>query len=97
MYKKQCEYIEMYIYMGHQYIWWYSIQGKNKWATSLIRIKKIPPVQLSQSLMLEEFCLWGEQGKRYLIEGAIMGLSRNLPLGKFPWIHKNDPNKESKQ
>ena len=26
-----------------------------------------------------------------LIEGAIMGLARNLALGKFPGIHKDDP------
>ena len=27
-----------------------------------------------------------------LIEGAIMGLARNLALEKFPGIHKNDPS-----
>lgn len=27
------------------------------------------------------------------IEGAIMGLVRNLTLGKFPGIDKDDPNK----
>ena len=27
-----------------------------------------------------------------LIEGAIMGLERNLVLGKFPGNHKNDPS-----
>ena len=26
-----------------------------------------------------------------LVEGAIMGLERNLVLGKFPGIHKDDP------
>ena len=26
-----------------------------------------------------------------LIEGAIMGLARNLELEKFPEIHKDDP------
>ncbi len=26
-----------------------------------------------------------------LIEGAIMGLARNLRLEKFPGIHKDDP------
>ena len=28
-----------------------------------------------------------------MIEGAIMGLARNLALEKFPGIHKNDPVK----
>lgn len=32
-----------------------------------------------------------------LIEGTIMGLTRSLSLGKFPGIHKDDPNEESKQ
>ena len=32
-----------------------------------------------------------------LIEGAIKGLSRNIALGKFPGIHKNDPSQDSKQ
>lgn len=27
-----------------------------------------------------------------LIEGAIMGLGRNLALGKLQGIHKNDPS-----
>ena len=27
-----------------------------------------------------------------LIEGAIMGLARNLALEKFPEIHKDDPS-----
>ena len=27
-----------------------------------------------------------------LIEGAIMGLARNLALEKFPGIHKDDPS-----
>ena len=27
-----------------------------------------------------------------LIEGAIVGLARNLALGKFPGAHKDDPN-----
>ena len=27
-----------------------------------------------------------------LIEGAIMGLGRNLTLEKFPGIHKDDPS-----
>ena len=27
-----------------------------------------------------------------LVEGAIKGLLRNIALGKFPGIHKNDPS-----
>ena len=27
-----------------------------------------------------------------LIEGAIKGLARNMALGKFPGIHKDDPS-----
>ena len=35
----------------------------------------------------------GESNERdILIEGAILRLERNLVLGKFPEIHKNDPN-----
>ena len=30
--------------------------------------------------------------KDILIEGAIKGLSRNIALGKFPGILKDDPN-----
>ena len=26
------------------------------------------------------------------IEGAIMGLAKNIALGKFPGIHKDDPS-----
>ena len=34
-----------------------------------------------------------ESKERYiLIEGAIMGLVRNLALEKFPGIHKDDPS-----
>ena len=29
-----------------------------------------------------------------LIEGAIMELGKNLVLGKFPGIHKDDPSKD---
>lgn len=32
-----------------------------------------------------------------LTEGTIMELTRNLALGKFPRIHKDDPNEKSKQ
>ena len=32
-----------------------------------------------------------------LIEGAIMGLERNLKLGKFPEIHKYDHSYDYKQ
>ena len=32
-----------------------------------------------------------------LIEGAIMGLTRNLTLEKFQGIHKDDPSEEPKQ
>lgn len=34
----------------------------------------------------------GEQGKRFLTEGAIMGITSNLALDKFPGIYKNDPS-----
>lgn len=34
----------------------------------------------------------GEQGKSYLLEGAIMALGRNLVLGKFAGICKDDPS-----
>ena len=30
--------------------------------------------------------------RNILIEGAIMGLTRNLALEKFPGIHKDDPS-----
>ena len=30
--------------------------------------------------------------RNMLIEGAIMGLVRNLVLKKFPGIHKNEPS-----
>lgn len=34
--------------------------------------------------------------ERYIFaEGAIMGLGRNVVLGKFPGFHKGDPNQNS--
>ena len=30
--------------------------------------------------------------REILIEGTIMGLETNLVVGKFPGIHKDDPN-----
>lgn len=34
----------------------------------------------------------GVEEKSYLDRGAIMGSERNLALGKFPEIHKDDPS-----
>ena len=34
----------------------------------------------------------GEQKNDTIIEGAIIGLKRNLALGKCPEIHKDEPN-----
>ena len=34
----------------------------------------------------------GDNERDNLIEGAIMGLGRNLVLGEFPGIHKDDPS-----
>ena len=34
---------------------------------------------------------WRKNRDDILIEGAIMGLARNLALEKFPGIHKDDP------
>ena len=37
---------------------------------------------------------WSERTmKDILIEGAIIGLGRNIVLGKFLGIHKDDPSK----
>ena len=33
---------------------------------------------------------WERNEKDLLVEGLIMGLGRNLVLGKFPGIHKDD-------
>ena len=33
-----------------------------------------------------------EQWRDILVKGVTMGLGRNLGLGKFPRIHKDDPS-----
>ena len=35
---------------------------------------------------------WESNESDILIEGAIIGLGRNLVLGKFPGNHKDDPS-----
>ena len=35
---------------------------------------------------------WESNERDILIEGAIMGLGRNLVLGKFSGIHKDEPS-----
>ena len=35
--------------------------------------------------------------RNILIEGAIVGLARNVALEKFSGIHKDDPSKDPKQ
>lgn len=41
---------------------------------------------------LKNICMRESKERDILVEGAIMKLARNLALGKFPQIHKDDPN-----